>query len=314
MSEASAGEPRVKVLYVGGTGRSGSTVLANVLGQLPGCISVGEVRFIWERGMIQDRLCGCGVTFSTCPFWQKVLDRAFADKRPDPARMIELQARTTRLRSLPVLLRTRRSPERRRAGLDELPVGLEHLYAAIAEVSGATVVVDSSKLPSYAALLEGLARVQVRALHLVRDPRAAAFSWRRRKALTDRSGPAFMERRGVLKSVWLWVVWNRALEALWRSRPQDYQRVTYEQFVADPRAVVDSIAQPLDIHYNPDALFPTPGTVRLDASHTVAGNPARLQHGPIALTLDDEWTRSMPRRDQNLVRLLATATMRRYGY
>lgn len=39
----------VKVLYVIGWGRSGSTILDNVLGQLDGCFSTGELHYFWER-------------------------------------------------------------------------------------------------------------------------------------------------------------------------------------------------------------------------------------------------------------------------
>ena len=38
------------VLYVGGYGRSGSTVLDRVLGALPDAVSVGEIRSIWGGG------------------------------------------------------------------------------------------------------------------------------------------------------------------------------------------------------------------------------------------------------------------------
>ena len=36
--------PRTKVLFIGGYGRSGSTLLDRLLGQIDGFVSVGEVR------------------------------------------------------------------------------------------------------------------------------------------------------------------------------------------------------------------------------------------------------------------------------
>src|SRR5918995_1530890 len=55
------GEARpVKVLYVAGLGRSGSTILANTLGQVEGFFSGGELNFIWKHALIENRLCGCG--------------------------------------------------------------------------------------------------------------------------------------------------------------------------------------------------------------------------------------------------------------
>jgi hypothetical protein len=64
---------RVKVLYIAGSGRSGSTILDNTLGQIDGFFSVGELRYIWERGLIEDRLCGCGERVHQCPFWAAAL-------------------------------------------------------------------------------------------------------------------------------------------------------------------------------------------------------------------------------------------------
>ena len=41
----------VKVLLLAGSGRSGSTVLANLLGSVEGAFSGGELRYLWERGL-----------------------------------------------------------------------------------------------------------------------------------------------------------------------------------------------------------------------------------------------------------------------
>ena len=82
------------------------------------------------------------------------------------------------------------------------------LYRAIATVTGARVIVDSSKLPSYLAVLRGVDGLDVRTVHLVRDPRAAAFSWQRAKALTDGARRATMERISPPKSARSGSGWN----------------------------------------------------------------------------------------------------------
>ena len=43
-------ENAVPVLFVGGLGRSGSTLLARMLGTIPGMVSVGELVHLWKRG------------------------------------------------------------------------------------------------------------------------------------------------------------------------------------------------------------------------------------------------------------------------
>jgi hypothetical protein len=54
VTEAAGG--RVTVLYVAGTGRSGSTLLARVLGEADGFVAAGELRYVWQRGLVEDRL------------------------------------------------------------------------------------------------------------------------------------------------------------------------------------------------------------------------------------------------------------------
>jgi hypothetical protein len=303
----------VRVLYVGGTGRSGSTVLANVLGELTGMVSVGEVRFLWERGVLEDRLCGCGERFSACPFWSKVLRRALGDldagALADLARGMhaELQ-QATRLRGLPRTALTRTAVLPSGSRLAEL---LPQVYAAIGEVSGADVVVDSSKLPTYARVLADLPGMDVSVAHLVRDPRAAAFSWRRTKEQPDRGG--LMEQRGVGKSAALWAAWNYGLERLF-PQPGRYARLTYEELLTAPQPQLRTLLAALGMERDTTGVFADETTVRLSVNHTVAGNPARHRHGLVPMRLDDEWRTAMPARDRRIVTTMTYPLLRRYGF
>ena len=65
----------VHVIYITGAGRSGSTLLSNILGQLPGAVSVGELYYLWARGLEDNILCGCGTPVRDCHFWTRVLQR-----------------------------------------------------------------------------------------------------------------------------------------------------------------------------------------------------------------------------------------------
>src|SRR3954453_12253516 len=67
----------LRVVLVAGSGRSGSTLLTQLLGSLPDTFAVGELRYLWERGVVEHRLCGCGASLPDCPLWQQILDRTF---------------------------------------------------------------------------------------------------------------------------------------------------------------------------------------------------------------------------------------------
>jgi hypothetical protein len=305
---------RITVLFVAGAGRSGSTILDNILGQVPGIASVGELRFVWERGLLEGRLCGCGRTFRACPEWSAILASAFpgADLDALARRMVELQQMGIRARRLPKLLR-HRSRERLRRRMSEYLGNLEALYAAICDHFGCRVLVDSSKLPPYGAMLEMLPQIDLRVVHLIRDPRATAYSWLRKKALPDRAGTAFMMRQGPVKAAALWDLWNIASGLLWPPGEGRSLRVHYEGFVRAPKETVREI---LTYAGEEGATLPfvSETEVELAPNHTVAGNPSRFSTGRVAVRADDEWTRKMRGRDRARVTVATWPLLLRYGY
>ncbi len=111
---------RPTVLYLGGLGRSGTTVLERVLGELPGVCSAGELVHLWRRGVLDDETCGCGRPFGSCPFWVEVGRVAFGGWTRELAlRMEQLRPLVDRTRSVPRLLAPRLMGRHRRAALQE---------------------------------------------------------------------------------------------------------------------------------------------------------------------------------------------------
>src|SRR4051812_29017973 len=203
--------PRVsRLVYIGGAGRSGSTFLESLLSSNPDCVCVGEVRWIWERGLKENHLCSCGEPFRECSFWTAVLNQAFGGSSVlDAQRLIEDQRSLDRIRYiLPLVFPRFRSAaftERLRNHADILA----RLYSAILKVSGKQVVVDSSKDPTYGYLLAASPRISLSVLHLVRDSRAVAFSWSRKKHRPEIvSRQQYMRRFSTRQAAVLWITSN----------------------------------------------------------------------------------------------------------
>jgi hypothetical protein len=307
------GSDRVKVLYVVGLGRSGSTILANSLGQIPGFFSGGELNFIWRHNVIENRLCGCGRPFRECPVWTKVMDEAFGGMDGvDPREMMRLQNVGTRTRHILMMLTEvgRRSLAER---LEKLQISYGRLYDAIGTVTGSRIVVDSSKEPAHGFAMSMVPGVDLYALHLIRDPRAAAYSWLKEKPQPDTDAREFMHRKSPTMSAALWDSWNASAEALWRRTPERYLRLRYEDFVADPRKSLDKI---LTLVSERDAEPPLVGEreVKLGVSHTVSGNPNRFETGTVELRTDREWISRMNPRDKVLVTALTFPLLTHYRY
>lgn len=304
----------VRVLYFAGSGRSGTTVMNSILGQVEGIFAAGELRYLWHRGVVGDHRCGCGLPFSGCPVWTGVMkDLGLAHPGLDAQGIGDRLLRRLRIARVPLIL------GRRALGRPGVPphsddAAIAALYRSIATRTDATVIVDSSKLPPYGLLVSGLPDVELYVLHVVRDPRATAFSWRRQKKTLDTGEDgALMARLPIWKSSALWLLWNSLTAMWWRGRADHYLQVRYEEFGDRPQETMARVAQLLGLD---PAVFPfeSPTTVRLKATHSVAGNANRHTSGLLQIRPDAEWRASMAARERRIVTAITAVGLRRFGY
>jgi hypothetical protein len=302
-------ENPTKVLFILASGRTGSTVLGNVLGEIEGFFHAGELRRLWSHGLLHSRLCGCGTAVPDCPFWSSVLSSGFGEV--DAARIFKWEQQAIRQR---YALRFLRSPERARRSpaLTSYVEAAGRLYQAMAEVAGASVIVDSSKRAQYATVLRLIPDVDPYWVHLVRDPRAVSYSWQRHKA-SPGGYSSEMPRRTPTTSTWHWSVSNLFGEAVRRTVRDRYLTVRYEDSMRQPETAVHRIA---DFVGSREVANPVQrgNTVRLGVNHTAGGNPDRLTSGTIVLRSDDEWVEKQQRMHRMVVTSMALPMLHRYGY
>jgi Sulfotransferase family len=294
-----------EVLYVVAHSRSGSTLLARALGQLPAAISVGEIRHLWRRGLVENQPCGCGEPFSSCPFWSSVIRRAYGTVPPAQAeRMAALVHAADRVWRMPL--------RREAAGRAEQPTvrhALMPLYEGIRDAASGATVVDSSKSPGYAYLLASMPGLRLRLIHLVRDCRGVAFSRLRR---VQRGELAVRSERGlVARTAIEWAAVNTLAERLGRRHP--YLLLRYEDFVQHPHETLGRIAQFAELPSSPMP-FLEADRLHLSADHTVSGNQMRFDSGWLPLRADEEWRSRLGRIDAGILRYLGGGGLVRYGY
>ncbi len=303
------------MLYIAGSGRSGSTILDNILGQIEGFFPVGEFVYVWNR-LVNDGTCSCGARFKECEVWEPVLNSAFGGLEGVDARaMARTQRTSTRPRHIPLMLA--KGGERLLCSrwTEDYRDALKRFYRSILGVTGSRVVVDSSKLPLYGRLLGKLPGVETYVVHLVRDPRAVAYSWLRKKQSTPAGrGLAYMPQHHPVESSLEWDLCNVAAEGLRGSNPKRYTMLRYEDFVREPRPAVERILS-LVGEESPSLPFVSERGVELRGpNHNVGGNPSRFRTGVVELRPDTEWARRMKDGDRRLVTALTLPFLARFGY
>ncbi len=302
-----------RVLFIGGVGRSGSTLVDRMLGQVSGVFSIGELVHIWSRGLQRDELCGCGESFSACPFWSEVGREAFGGwDRLDPHGLETLQRSVDRNRHVPRLLMPGAGGGAYAKKLGRYADTLARIYRAVAAVSGAGVIVDSSKHASTAALLRRVPGIDLRLAHLVRDPRGVAYSWGKVVEKPEVTGGGeFMARVGPSRIAARWVSYNAIFDVLRVGRPSILLK--YESLVEDPPGELGRLIALAGLP-SVDMGFLRGTGVELAPNHTVAGNPLRFKTGSLQIRRDEEWRLAMPARDRRLVTMLTAPALLRYGY
>jgi Sulfotransferase family len=296
----------VVVLCITGWCRNGSTIIGNILNEIPGFMHVGELHFLWKNsaGLGVNSKCGCGQVLTECPFWSVVLENSL------PAGMSPGDFAAEVARRQRACVRTRHTWRRLRRGADDADARahaelMGRTYAEIAARSGAQVIVDTSKIPGEAALLPFIDGVAPLFVHLVRDPRAVAESWREPKQ--------YVYAMSASKSTWYWYGFNLATRAITRRYPDRSLFLRHEDFLADPAGTIDRL---LTLVSADRAANPVSGRlIELHANHTVTGNPDRFLTGPTVLrAADDRWKTSLSRRAKLAAAVGAWPLFWRYGY
>jgi hypothetical protein len=290
-------EAPYSVLFIGGAGRSGSTLLERMLDQVPGVTSVGELTDIWDSGLVRDERCGCGRPFSTCEFWNRVGEVAFGGwDRIDAQGLLAMHDSIARNRHVPLLL-TGPLPRSARTTADRYASAVSRIYDGVAAASGASLIVDASKWPSHALILRRIPGLDLRLAHLVRDPRGVAQSWTRHierpQAIASGEGAEMRRYRPAVAALH-WTTINLALDIV-ASLGVPRRVIHYDDLIASPRDSLRGLLRhagrdPEEVSLD----FIEDGVVLLTPGHGIAGNPLRFKHGELRLRPDDRWTVEMP--------------------
>jgi hypothetical protein len=272
----SGGETRAGMrglIYISGSGRSGSTLLERILHSSPDMVGLGEFHCLWRLAE-EDIHCACARGFPEDDFWSECLkDAAVGHIELAELRALENEvARFGTVRAARYDLDSLRADARiRRFLAPQFAV-----FEAAAALSGAAFVVDSSKAGPRAWLLATDPRVHI--VHLYREPADVIASWRSRKFDPGLRGD--MKRPSIRAAASEWMKAEFLARRLAQVRP--VQMIDYARLCRDPEQVVDEILDALPV---PRIARPAwSGPARFGPRspyHSLNGNPDRFQLGPV---------------------------------
>ena len=168
----------------------------------------------------------------------------------------------------------------------------------IAAFGGTDVVVDTSKDTVRMKNLYLAHPSRTRVLHIVRDGRAVAASYKRREGRPVSSTAATWNRR------------NRNVEMMLATVPSRRKmRLRYEDLYRDTDASLATVCKLV-------GLGPEEGTGRLGVRdlHSIPGNPGFFERRETTISLDERWRSELDRAELAGFERIAGRRNRRYGY
>lgn len=218
---------RPQVIYVMGAGRSGSTTLGITLGNCSGVFYAGEL----DNWLVRSGVPQVEETERSA-FWRRVHGE-LAD--PDgAAELFGNEAQRSIERSI-AMFRIRRWPTRRRLRCRYRAVAGD-LFGALTRAAEVSCIVDTSHYPLRAHELQRVEGIDLHLVFLVRDPQGVVASFNRHDVHE-------YTKSTMHTNVYLWLTHLLSLIVFLGHSRKRRLFVRYEDFVADPAAVVSQILE-----------------------------------------------------------------------
>ena len=268
-------QDRKKIIFIAASARSGSSIFETHLSKKLDCIVIGEARWFWKRGVIDDEKCSCDNWFSECPFWKLnsfSKDKNFAKKMEQHKIFFDRF-----INIVPFFIPFLQSKEWTLLWKDYAN-GLNNFYNEVAQ--SRSIIIDSSKRPFYFIVLKNaLADFDFFFINFIRDSRGVVHSWSKDKIRVESRKKEKMTKYGWFKASIFWnayTIINSIVAFLFKESIS----INYEDFCQNPDKTIKKVYS--------KANFDNQTKKTIPLLHSVSGNPSRFS-GSDAIKKDEAW-------------------------
>ena len=255
-------DDKIKVIYILGAGRSGSTLIDTVLGQHENVFGCGELGH-FAHPFMNDVLCSCGELFPLCSLWSGIRKQWEEKIGISANHYLSLQQfcemyQTPYDKGISQPWRFCKEMKRSLWPLNTSSTQFKQyaestalLFKLIAEHTGKKIIVDSSKRVHRAYLLSKISEIELYILRLVRDGRGVMNSTKKKLSNQKKQYGWDSKPLPVWRAAVSWVKTNLLCDfAASRHIRSRFFFCRYEDFARDPGATLQALGAWLKIDFN----------------------------------------------------------------
>jgi hypothetical protein len=308
-----------RIIYICGSGHSGSTLLDLILGSHSQVVSLGEIGQ-FSRFFRDNDLCTCGAPAQRCEFWRNVQQTLLSSFgydlfAPPQDHIVSFLPGHKQLQKQPNWIRQKFSYDSLSAigllgSLSLLHFGLKlapsisqglayniALFDAVIQSSQVQYVVDSSKSWFRMKLLYLWKPELMKIIFLVRDGRGVVYSHIRKENLS------------IEEAARSWARTQKANLWMLRSIPaESWRLVRYEDLTSEPDSTLLNLCNWLGLSYEPEML-----RFRQTKHHNLAGN--RMRFGSEEKIINAaHWRSELKAEDLDAFNCIAGKLNKYFGY
>jgi len=258
---------QIRVVYLAGSGHSGSTLLDMILSAHSKIFGIGELYTLtMNRDFIP--VCTCGDSFNECPFWSSVPPIIKGYDLDIGRKFFNL------LLNKPIYYK---KDDKFSEVIDKNDYVAKRfaIYSKLLDSADASYVFDSSKDINQAEPLLDDPRVNVLLVHLVRDGRGVVWSYMKKN-------------RTFLTALRHWLFTNLKIEIVKLRNRNSFVTIRYEDLVRDPEDTIKKILTRLGLSFESKML-----RFNECSQHQLSGNRMRFS-GSSEIAEDLSWRNDMP--------------------
>ncbi len=284
---------KIKLIYLMGMGRSGGTLVGKILGQIEDTTFVGEIRHLIDRGFKENWECSCGDKFKDCKHWRKIFIQTFLNnekvKLSDFIRIQESFDRTTMIiKTFWILIKIKIFKHNNKE-LNIYKNLNSKLYHNISESFKTNNIIESSRYPGRALMLNRCDDIDLFIIHLVRDPRGVINS--QLKKQQERTGK---KSKIALRNILTWNITlfiGYIIQLIFKKSNITF--LCYENFIKRPHESLQRILNEANLSTKKLPEFSSENAIHIKPVHVFSGNENRYLSGEIIIKHDIKWKKEL---------------------